>query len=293
MKTLTYVISQGEEGMTVGAVLRRKLWLSAARVNASKYKDKGILLNGEKAFTNFRVHTGDVIAVDVGDEPCRNPFPPVDYPLEILWEDEDLLILNKEAGMAVYGSREDPRPTLAGAISHYLGPQAVIHAVSRLDKGTSGIIVYCKSGYIHEKLCRMQHSGDFHRIYRAIAVGRVEPEKGVINQPILRVGGVRRAVAPGGQEAVTCYERECYAGGFSLLKIIPETGRTHQIRVHMAYLGYPLAGDFLYGQENPELIARPALHSSELHMRHPVTGESLHLVCPLPQDFTFFPHLIK
>ena len=177
-------------------------------------------------------------------------------------------------------------PTVAGALAYQRGPDFIFHVVNRLDKGTTGLMVVAKSGYIHDRLRRTLHTSGFIREYRALCVGTPFPAKGTIAAPIGRdeSSTIARMVRPDGQNAVSHYEVLSQYGDLSFLKLLPETGRTHQLRVHMAHLGYPLAGDWLYGTEDPGLIARPALHSYALTLVHPVTGETLQLTAPIPED---------
>ena len=168
----------------------------------------------------------------------------------------------------------------------YLGPSAAIHPVNRLDRGTTGLMVVAKSGYIHDQLRRRLHSGDFFRSYLAICVGAPEPPQGTIALPIGRAPGsaIRRQIDSAGQSARTDYRLLRVRSGLSLVALMPWTGRTHQIRVHMAAIGCPLAGDWLYGTEDRGLIPRPALHAVRLAFTHPVTGEHLSFTAPLPGD---------
>ena len=147
-------------------------------------------------------------------------------------------------------------------------------------------MVVAKSGYVHDRLRRTLHSDGFCREYRAICVGCPAPPSGTIDAPIGRdeTSAIRRVVRPDGQYAVSHYEVLSSRNGLSFVKLLPETGRTHQLRVHMASIGHPLAGDWLYGTEDPGLILRPALHSYTLTMTHPVTGELLHFTAPIPAD---------
>ena len=147
-------------------------------------------------------------------------------------------------------------------------------------------MVVAKSGYVHDLLRRSLHTPRFIREYRAVCIGCPEPGAGAIDAPIGRdeSSTIARMVRPDGQSAVSHYEVLSSQNGLSLVKLLPETGRTHQLRVHMASIGHPLAGDWLYGTEDPDLIARPALHSYALTLTHPVTGEVLHLTAPLPED---------
>ena len=197
------------------------------------------------------------------------------------------MVVNKSAPLAVIPSSLVPtEPTLAAGLMAYLGPSAAIHPVNRLDRGTTGLMVVAKSGYIHDQLRRRLHSGDFFRSYLAICVGAPEPPQGTIALPIGRAPGsaIRRQIDPAGQSARTDYRLLRVRSGLSLVALMPWTGRTHQIRVHMAAIGCPLAGDWLYGTEDRGLIPRPALHAVRLAFTHPVTGEHLSFTAPLPGD---------
>ena len=197
------------------------------------------------------------------------------------------MVLNKPAGMTAHASNFLPdTPTVAGALAWQRGADFIFHVVNRLDKGTTGLMVVAKSGYVHDRLRRTLHSDGFCREYRAICIGCPVPPSGTIDAPIGRdeTSAIRRVVRPDGQYAVSHYEVLSSRNGLSFVKLLPETGRTHQLRVHMASIGHPLAGDWLYGTEDPGLILRPALHSYTLTMTHPVTGELLHFTAPIPAD---------
>ncbi|MBO4913838.1 MAG: RluA family pseudouridine synthase, partial [Oscillospiraceae bacterium] len=176
-------------------------------------------------------------------------------------------------------------------LAQYLADGSAAHFVSRLDKGTSGLFIAAKTGYVHDRLRVALHSESLRREYRAVAVGAVTPESGVIDLPIGRAEGsvVKRCIRDDGLPSVTEYEVLSRSPGFSFLRLVPLTGRTHQLRVHMAALGFPLAGDWLYGTEDRELISRPALHSYELRFTHPVSGKAFCFTAPIPKDFK---HLI-
>ncbi len=288
MEVLKRVITEAEDGSTVRHILRAGLHFSSHAISRLSRAETGIMVNGERAFTNRVLHAGDVLAVEPGDHPPpRAEIVPGDWPLPVLWEDGHLLIVNKPAGMTAHASNFLPdTPTVAGALAHQRGKDFVFHPASRLDKGTTGVMVIAKSGYMNDRLRRMLHTDGFRREYRAICIGSPDPPAGTVNAPIGRdeTSTVRRCIRPDGAAAVTRYEVLASGSGLSLLALYPETGRTHQLRVHMASLGCPLAGDWLYGREDPALIPRPALHSYALTLRHPVTGEVLHVSAPLPDD---------
>lgn len=288
MRILTHTVLPEEEGRMVKGILRGSLQLSYTLLKSLKWRENAILLNGQSVHVNAIVHAGDVVSVALSERTpredlyCENTAAP-----NIVYEDEDLLVLNKPAGVAMHPKADDAAaPSLAVMLTGYLGEGSVPHFVSRLDKGTSGLLIAAKSGYVHDRLRRALHSSELRREYRAVAVGLVTPPCGVIDAPIGRADGsiIRRCVREDGLVSRTEYEVLQTTERFTLLRLRPETGRTHQLRVHMAYLGHPLAGDWLYGTEDKNLIARPALHSYELWFTQPVTGQELHFTAPIPQD---------
>lgn len=288
MRILTHTVLPEEEGRMVKGILRGSLQLSYTLLKSLKWRENAILLNGQSVHVNAIVHAGDVVSVALSERTpredlyCENTAAP-----DIVYEDEDLLVLNKPAGVAMHPKADDAAaPSLAAMLTGYLGEGSVPHFVSRLDKGTSGLLIAAKSGYVHDRLRRALHSSELRREYRAVAVGQVTPPRGVINAPIGRADGsiIHRCVREDGLVSRTEYEVLQTTERFTLLRLRPETGRTHQLRVHMAYLGHPLAGDWLYGTEDKNLIARPALHSYELWFTQPITGQELHFTAPIPQD---------
>lgn len=287
MARLTLTVSSEQSGRTVLSLLRRELGLSTGCVNRLKRVEAGLTCNGLRVFTNAVLQAGDILSVDLNAGETPTQIPPVPMDLDIVFEDEHLLVVNKSAPLAVIPSSLVPtEPTLAAGLMAYLGPSAAIHPVNRLDRGTTGLMVVAKSGYIHDQLRRRLHSGDFFRSYLAICVGAPEPPQGTIALPIGRAPGsaIRRQIDSAGQSARTDYRLLRVRSGLSLVALMPWTGRTHQIRVHMAAIGCPLAGDWLYGTEDRGLISRPALHAVRLAFTHPVTGEHLSFTAPLPGD---------
>ena len=288
MRILTYTVPPEENGRMVKGILRGDLHLSYTLLKSLKWRENAILLNGQSVHVNAIVHTGDVVSLALSERApredlyCEHTARP-----NIVYEDDDLLVLNKPAGVAMHPKADDASaPSLAAMLTGYLGEGSVPHFVSRLDKGTSGLLIAAKSGYVHDRLRRALHSDNLRREYRAVAVGAVTPDHGVIDAPIGRADGsiIRRCVRADGLPSLTEYETLQTNERFTLLRLRPQTGRTHQLRVHMAYLGYPLAGDWLYGTEDKNLIARPALHSYELWFTQPITGQEFHFTATIPQD---------
>ena len=288
LETITKTITAAEDGSTVRHILKAGLHFSTHAVARLTRAENGILVNGRHARTVDILHAGDVLQVETGDHRPPKVLPtPGDWPLPIVWEDGHLLVVDKPAGMTAHASNFLPdTPTVAGALAWQRGTDFIFHSVNRLDKGTTGLMVVAKSGYVHDRLRRALHTEGFYREYRAVCLGCPQPLQGTIDAPIGRdeTSAVARKIRPDGQSAISHYEVLVPGEALSLVKLVPETGRTHQLRLHMASIGHPLAGDWLYGSEDPALIPRPALHAYALRLIHPVTGEVLSLTAPLPAD---------
>lgn len=286
MRVLTAAVPLEYDGRPLRHFLRGGMKLSSTLLKSLKWREGAILLNGLSVHVNAVTRAGDQVTVTL-NERAVGATPPAALPLDVVWEDEDLLVLNKPAGLAMHpGATDLSSPSLAGALVAYLGEGSVPHFVSRLDKGTSGLLIAAKTGYTHELLRRALHTQALHREYRALALGTPDPPAGRVDLPIGRDESslVKRCIDPTGLASLTEYETLDVRGGLTLLRLVPHTGRTHQLRVHMAALGCPLAGDWLYGEEAPELIARPALHSYFLRFAHPLSGKTLCFTAPLPPD---------
>lgn len=284
MKIIKLKICEKQNGKPVKNVLYEDLGLPRSVVTRAKQYDTGICLNGVRVFTNVRVNTGDELCIEIHEKTGGETFEPMEYDLSVLYEDEDLLVINKPAGMEMYAAKAQQSDcTIANAVTFYLGEGVSMHFVSRLDRGTSGIVMITKNGYMHSEFIKKFHTGDFRREYLAVVVGKLKEKKGNIELPIIRGKGIKREISKNGLYASTDYEVVYENDKYSLVKVAPKTGRTHQIRVHMAAIGNPLVGDFLYGTECDE-INRPALHSSELIFKHSVTGKMLDIKCDMPDD---------
>ena len=274
MRVLTHTVIEAEAGQPVKQLLLHLWGISGSFLSRLKFR-QAITVNGAPVTVRFVPCPGDVLAADVSDLPGEHPhIRPVDFPLDILYEDEDLLLINKPAGIAVHpAALTEETATIAGAAAHYLH-SSCFHAVNRLDRGTTGVMAVAKTGFIHARCMAMLHTDDFRREYRAVCEGIPSPAEGDIDLPIGRAESslLKRQTDPLGQPAHTHYEVLAASQGRALL------------RVHMAAIGHPLIGDWLYGTEDRALIARPALHSYHLRMMHPLTGAVIDVTAPLPED---------
>lgn len=285
MRTLTYIAKDADAGRRVQSVLEGELQISSSLISRLKSRPQGILVNGAKVYTTYRLAPGDILTATVVDEAPRRSLVPCKMELDIVYEDEDFLIINKPAGLAVQPTQNEGEMTLENGLLAYLPEGEYPHPVSRLDRGTTGLMAVAKSGYGHELLKRRLHTKDYYREYRGVIAGTITPANGCIEGGITTEEGssYKRCVSPTGAPSLTEYETLQTCNGYSLLRLIPRTGRTHQLRVHLAYAGHPLVGDWLYGEAAPQ-IGRPALHSYLLYLKHPLTGEELTFTAPLPED---------
>ena len=285
MEELRHTVEPLEEGWRLGRILRTSMQVSASQLKSARWNGR-IFLDGAPARADARAHAGQTLLLRLADEaPLYHPTP-WDVPLIIPYQDASLLVVDKPAPMACQSSARQPDNTLENALCAWEGnpPDYVYRPVNRLDKGTSGLMIVARSAHAQQLLQRQLHTPQLVREYLAVTQGAPAQEEGVIDLPIAKAEGatVRRCVSPAGKPAVTRFRVLRRSGGRALVLLRLETGRTHQIRVHLAALGYPVAGDFLYGQELDALPGRFALHSHRLELRHPLTGERLTLSSPLP-----------
>ncbi|MEQ2442071.1 RluA family pseudouridine synthase [Pseudoflavonifractor sp. CLA-AP-H29] len=288
-RRLNLTVTPEQTGWKVDELLRGPLALSGTVIRRVKWLEDGILLDGVRAMVGDRVRAGQVLSVVVGDTEVSDAIVPAPGPLDIVYRDQDVLVLNKAPGVAVHPGPGHYSDTIGNFLMDYYKKQGILadfHPVHRLDRGTSGLLLVALHGHAQEVLKEQLHTPNFRRVYLAVCEGTPEPLSGVIDAPIGRLEGsvLARTVRPDGQRAVTHYQTLRTGNGRSLVRLALETGRTHQIRVHMAHLGHPLTGDFLYGTEDPSLIPRPALHAAELAFTHPITGRPMAFTAPLPQD---------
>lgn len=297
-RIINYKITQQNTPITVGAFLHER-GISHRILVCLKNTSRGIMKNGVWARTNETLAEGDILTIRLLDESSSEHIPAWEHPLDILYEDEDLIVINKEAGLPVHPSQGHYGTTLANALAYHFEQRSepfIFRAVSRLDKDTSGVIVIAKNMLSGAILSSMVAERKIHRRYTAIVSGETE-KSGTVCLPIARKDAsvIERCVdREHGEYACTHYRRLAYAPEIdcSQLLLQLETGRTHQIRVHMKAIGHPLPGDFLY---NPDfrLIGRQALHSWHVNFPHPITGEAMKFTAPLPEDFNFFKPLEK
>ncbi len=286
---MEYIVTEAEEGRHLRDILRRSMGVSYSAMKSAKW-DGRILLDGIPARVDAVVHAGQTVTMLWPEAAPVYQLRPYDLPLNIPYEDEHLLIVDKIAPLASQSSAGHPDDSLENAVYSYFGcPERFIYRpVNRLDRGTSGLMVIAKTPHAQHRLQQQLHTEAFQRIYLAVTEGTPNPPSGTIDAPIAKeeAASVRRVVCPQGQPSVTHYETLRAAGGRALVRLRLETGRTHQIRVHMKHIGCPVCGDFLYGTELPELPGRFALHSAELVLHHPFTGETLHITSPLPETLS-------
>lgn len=296
-RTLTYIADNSIAPLPVSRFLKQKGFSSQNLVQLKKNPD-AVLANGVPCFMNHVLQPGDTLTLHIREERSSGKIPPVDLPLDIVYEDADLMVINKPAGMPIHPSMNNYYNSMANALAYYFEQQNcpfVFRCINRLDRDTSGLTIvakhYVSAGMLSAMIANKAASG-ITREYLAIVKGSVQPPEGTITAPLGRKEGsiIERTVDfEKGESAVTHYKVLDEKNGHSLVSLILETGRTHQIRIHMKYLGYPLIGDYLY-HPDMERIQRQALHAWKLSFRHPITGETLAFTAPLPEDMAAVLH---
>lgn len=276
MKDIKSTVPPEFDGIKIVDYLKRPLSLSVSLIK--KVKFGGVFINGTNVTMRAIVRSGDEVHVILPTE-RSDGIRPIDMPLDIVYEDEYFIAVNKPREMPTHPSKGNSLPTLAEGIMSYFGDsEFVFRAINRLDRDTSGIVIIAKDAHTANKLSASMKAGDYVKKYVGLVMGIPSPESGIIDAPIERIaeGDIRRTVRPDGKRAITEYKVEkILDDGNSLCEITLHTGRTHQIRVHMSYIGHPLVGDFLYGDRvvgNTYL-----LHAKYIEFPHPITGERLKL----------------
>lgn len=287
-RTVVYHIEQKDAGNEILTFLRSKGFSRHILTGMKSDKD-AILLNEKKAYGRTILTQGDVLKIRILETEVSEKILPAKMDLQIIYEDEDLLVINKPSGMPIHPSQGNYENTLANAVAFYYREQGeafVYRCVNRLDRDTTGALILAKNPLSAAILSTQMRNRRIRRTYLAIVEG-IPPEKGTISAPIARAEGsaIEREVNfLTGETAVTHFERLAVKNGRSLMELHLETGRTHQIRVHMKYLGYPLPGDYLYHPVY-DCIQRQPLHSYQLEFFHPLTGEPMLFTAPVPADF--------
>ena len=286
IRTFRYTITEKDAGKTIETFLLEREYTPAC-IKHLKKAEKRIAVNGIWEFVNKKLKAGDLLETTFVEDGGSENIPAVDMPLDIVYEDEDILVINKVANVPIHPSKGYEYSSLANGVIYYYekkGIPFVFRSVNRLDQNTTGLEIVAKNMLSGAILCESMRKREIHRTYLAITEGEL-PENGRIELAIGRREGsaVERCIDENGQTAVTHFERLSYANGHSLAKVILETGRTHQIRLHMRAIGHPLPGDSLYNP-NFEVIARHPLHSWKLEFAHPITKEVMRFEQELPED---------
>lgn len=282
-----YFMEPADEGNTISAFLKGKGYSRHILTHLKKMPE-GICVNGLRAYTTHKLSLNDHIRINLVEEECSSQILPVKMPLHIVYEDEDIMVINKAADVPIHPSINNYDNTLANGIAHYFaekGEPFIYRCINRLDRDTTGLLILAKHMLSAAILSEMVKKRHIHREYLAIVKGLV-PQEGIIDAPIARKPDsvMERIVCfESGEQARTHYKSVYSENGYSLVSLKLETGRTHQIRVHMKFLGYPLIGDYLY-YPNYELIQRQALHSHRLQFVHPISGKQMRFESPLPAD---------
>lgn len=285
---LIFKVEAEDEGLKLREYLKSKQKLSSRLIKGAAIEGR-ITVNEKITKLNYVVKHNDEIGFNVVKEESQN-IDPEKMDIEVVYEDSDIIVVNKRPGIVVHPTKSYPNGTLANGLLYYFkekGENCIVRLVSRLDMDTSGLIIIAKNQFSHMALARDMSNENFEKSYLAIVHGNMKEKQGTINLPIYRTGGdtIKRIVDERGQESVTHFK---VVGSFNkgdLVELTLETGRTHQIRVHLTHLGHPLYGDSLYGTEDDsDYIERQALHAYKLKFPHPRTGDILSLETDIPED---------
>lgn len=280
---LNYTIQ--ENGKTVKTIMNENLNFSRRLSKRLELTDR-LYVNDKVTRLNKCVFKGDILSIEFDED--EDEYDAIDIPIEIVYEDNDLLVVNKQPYIVVHPTRSHQNNTIANGVAYYFKQKNIkrkVRLVNRLDMNTSGIVIIAKNPYAHNELANQMKSNTVDKYYYAIVEGTVKEDSGTINEPITRLNpeDIMRVVHPLGKDCITHYTVEKRFNNLTLVKLKLETGRTHQIRVHMKHIGHPILGDTLYGNES-ELIERQALHCYEMKFMQPITGKEIVIKCSLPED---------
>ena len=290
-RTLTYEINSEYAGYSIDKYLKSQGY-SSANITAIKKMPNNVVIDGEWVHMNRKLHAGEILTVNISEDNSSEKIPPVKIDLDIVYEDDDIIVINKPAGLPIHPSLNHYEDSLANGLAYYYEAQDkpfIFRCANRLDKNTSGLTVIAKHLVSGNILSTMVKNREFHREYYAIVRGHLNEPEGTIDAPIGRVDDsiiTRQVDFENGERAVTHYKVIDEKKGHSLISIHLETGRTHQIRVHFKYIGHPLIGDHLYNPDF-EYMTRQALHSHKISFVHPITKKAMEFIAPLPDDMNF------
>lgn len=285
---LKYIVEPDQQGIKLFDYMTRTLALSVRFTKAAS-KENRIQVNGKKRTLDYILSTGDQLVLQVERAESQDILPE-DLPLDIVFEDEDIIIVNKPPFMLVHPSQNFPKGSLAaGVLFHFQknNNKSIVRLVSRLDRDTSGLVMIAKNTFAHMNLAKANEENKINKTYIAIVHGSISPPGGTIDLPIGKSEDEtshRRRVRSDGQKSITHYQTIDLLKEASVIQLKLETGRTHQIRVHLSHLKAPIMGDLLYGSQEVKLINRQALHAKSLEFPHPRTGIRILLDTELPQD---------
>lgn len=288
LRRLCITISENDSNRVLKYVLRDRLGVSASVLTELKKSPRSIFCNGLEVFANHRVMAGDRVEIVLKDETSPN-IVPVDIPLDIIYEDDDVIVVNKPHSMPTHPSQNHHDDTLANAVmGYYRECKFTFRVITRLDRDTSGIVLIAKNKLSAAILTQQMTSGNIEKEYVAICHGVLNPVSGIIDVPIRRAENstMLREVNLLGKKAITQYHTEYSNGEYSIVRLKPITGRTHQIRVHLSYMGCPIYGDDMYGS----VIAgeRTRLHCCSICFVHPINHNKIKLEAELPEDMKEF-----
>ena len=288
MSKFVFDVEEKDSGRSIKDILRNELGFSKRLRAKLKNEPQLVCLNGAEAAGWIPLKTGDQVTINFPQETSN--FIPENIPISIIFEDDDLLILNKQAGIVCHPTKGHPGHTISNGVQHYIdtnNKEFKIRFINRLDMDTSGVLAIAKNSHSQDAVVKQMKDNQVEKKYLAVVKGVIEKDSGTIDQPIGQPDPllVNRGVVADGDESITHFKVVTrYPKGYSLVELLLETGRTHQIRVHLAHIGHPVVGDHLYGENEPFLIERQALHALSLSLTHPVTGKQMVFEAPLPED---------